>query len=77
VTLELGCRVYVVTGGLRSEEGLEVAGGSRGTVVGYAGPLVVVDVEDRETGETLSLTTAEWNVRRLALYGVEEGQRAG
>ena len=51
MTLELGSRVYVVTGGLRSEEGLEVAAGSRGTVVGYAGPLVVVDVEDRETGE--------------------------
>jgi hypothetical protein len=74
VTLELGSRVYVVTGGLRSEEGLEVAAGSRGTVVGYAGRLVVVDVEDRDTGERLSLTTAEWNVRRLALFGVEVTQ---
>ena len=71
MTLELGSRVYVVTGGLRSEEGLEVAGGSRGTVIGFAGRLVVVDVEDRDTGERLSLTTAEWNVRRLSLFGVE------
>lgn len=71
MTLELGNRVYVVTDGLRSEEGLEVAAGSRGTVVGYAGRLVVVDVEDRETGEHLGLTTAEWNVRRLVLFGVE------
>ena len=74
MTLELGNRVYVVTDGLRSEEGLEVAAGSRGTVVGYAGRLVVVDVEDRDTGESLSLTTAEWNVRRLTLFGVEVTQ---
>lgn len=65
MTIESGCRVLVMDD-LRTEGGRLVSVGTTGTLLGYEGERYVVEVEERATGERLTLVTDRWNVRRLA-----------